>query len=1218
MLTDDPSFSSVVEDKNTDAEKNAKKRSSRTIFGSYQLLRTIGEGEFGKVKLGLKINTQSAVAIKLIKKKNVFNQNKLTKLCQEISILEKVNHPFIIKTYEVIEDNDYIGIIMEYASGGELFEYILAHRYLEEYEAKRFFAQLLSGINYLHKNHLVHRDLKLENLLLDSIHNIVITDFGFATESHSDENKFLTTSCGSPCYAAPELVVNDGYVGEAADIWSCGVILYAMICGYLPFDDDPNNPDGENIHLLYKYILETEVSFPDYVSEEAKSLLRGILNPDPDTRFKMDQIINHPWLIDFKEFILLEYDDNNEAIIPECEDMPENMKIMVDNNMNNVKTLASQVFSSVSSSNSQQELKNLNENDEQISIQNNTGNDDDNNNDNESNSDSDEEDSEEVSDDDSENDNNNDYFMDTQNVLPDVSTIDTDQYIDFIKQSDCDTTSNINSEASDINGQIVIKKDSYYTAQGMDLNQNSSVMNESHVDEDFDIPMDVSIPMNTKHNYGGDSVTIPDSISNYYTDSSEIFSTPLPSKSINSKISHSTYLSSTSEINEHHSIEQSNKTVTDKKETEKENQTDDIILPGSLNEDISPIYSSILENSIEELPSTVNNQSKIAFNRTSLQPKPRVSSLPENNIVLTSLEDEKASSILSQTVVEAPTQVSDMPETLSTVIVENKSSEELSKQSIQLNIIKENEDEVDKESESEYITKLETLSINSNKEQSFLKEYSIISNNKSIVSDRKSIRSKTDINQMNLENIKISRSNISLSSKRLSICTTTTLNNTSFLSTGGGNNKKMSAGGVNTSMNDISMDGLHPLVGHTSLILPHESYSSDMKRYSLNAYKKNRNSLVIPTTNTSMINSFNTTTTSSKQHPRNSIINNNVSVSLSDNKIIPQEDEKDKFEEKKEEPLMILDELKEDKELSVVKPSSASHLHLEEAENSSTSEIEHPPKTEENTEITSMPVHATESKVDGIEASASTQQEENKPAEVKPAKELISPKNPYIKFFNGIIDSKALTITPPFVTFLEMQKTLIDMDIDFRVLNNCFKIRCQKSFNNIDSPEDLEAIAKASPVMSPLHSPINTPSSTPSPQLPAKTKYINKSKKSLNDEVITTASPRIKANNTEQVSKCYSFHSYSSGKFKSIVNSLICAKPSSPSTPNQSHGNDQKRLFSLIKRKKTQSHVIFTMEICRIKNRDELYIIKFKRRKGDVWLFKDLYQQIIARLPLRT
>ncbi|OUM61010.1 hypothetical protein PIROE2DRAFT_45665 [Piromyces sp. E2] len=151
--------------------------------------------------------------------------------------------------------------------------------------------------------------------------------------------------------------------------------------------------------------------------------------------------------------------------------------------------------------------------------------------------------------------------------------------------------------------------------------------------------------------------------------------------------------------------------------------------------------------------------------------------------------------------------------------------------------------------------------------------------------------------------------------------------------------------------------------------------------------------------------------------------------------------------------------------------------------------------------------------------------------------------------------------------------------------------------------------------MSPLHSPVNTPTSTPSPRLPSKTNNINKSKKSLSDEVITTSSPGIKSSNTDQVSKCYSFHSHGSGKFKSLVNSIICAK-SSP--PNQSRGNDQKRLFSLIKRKKTQSLVIFTMEICRIKNRDELYIIKFKRRKGDVWLFKDLYQQIITRLPLRT
>jgi len=970
-----------------------------------------------------------------------------------------------------------------------------------------------------------------------------------------------------------------------------------MICGYLPFDDDPNNPDGENIHLLYKYILETEVSFPDYVSEEAKDLLRGILNPDPETRFTMKQIINHPWICDFKEFILLEYDENNEAIIPECEDMPENMKVMVDSNMNNVKTLASQVFSSVSS-NSQPELNNEKENDSDVPVENNDNDssDDDSSNDDSSNDDSSNDDSSNSDSSDSENDENDeddDYFMDTQNVLPDVSTIDTDQYIDFIKQSDCDTTSNIISEASDINGPAVIKKDSYYTAQSMDLNQNSNVMNKNHDKDELDIPMDITIPIN------GDNITIPDSLSNYYTDNSEIFSTPLPSKSINSKISHSTYLSSTSALNENNILEQSNKTVTDKKDNNKENPKVDIILSSSINDDFSPIYSSVLENSIEELPPTVNNQSKIAFNRTSLQPKPRNSSLPENNnLILMNLEDDKTSSILSQTIVEAPTQTSDMPETLSTAIVESKSNVgDLSQHSIRiLNIEKENEGKNENNQESQCLSKLETLSINTNKEQSFLKEDSMISNRKSIISDRKSIRSKTDISQMNLENIKMSRSNISLSSRRLSICTTSTTNNTSFLTPN--NSKRLSI--INTSFNDVSMDSLHPMVGHTSLIIPNDT-SSERKRYSLNAYKQNRNSLRIPSS-TSMLNSFNST---NSKHHTSKIIN-----SKSQHSILNSENKLENNNIKNNEPLMILDELKDDKQLHVIKPTS-SNLQLEVVENSSTSEIENAPKTEDNTEVT--PTAVTESKIK-IEELTPT---ENKPIITKPVRELISPKNPYIKLFNGVIDSKALTITPPFVTFLEMQKTLIDMDIDYRVLNNCFKIRCQKIFNNIDSPEDLEAIAKASPVMSPLHTPVNTPSSTPSPHLNGKNTPINRSKKSLSDEVITTASPRVKAINSDQVSsKCYSFHSHGSGKLKSLVNSIICAKPSSP--PNQSRGNDQKRLFSLIKRKKTQSLVIFTMEICRIKNRDELYIIKFKRRKGDVWLFRDLYQQIISRLPLRT
>ncbi|KAI9257241.1 kinase-like domain-containing protein, partial [Phascolomyces articulosus] len=268
-----------------------------TVFGPYLLLQTLGEGEFGKVKLGIHIETGQEVAIKLIKKDNIDSSTRMSKVEREISVLRKVRHPYIVKLYDVIETERYIGIILQYASGGELFEYILAHRYLKEKDASRLFAQLISGVHYMHQKHIVHRDLKLENLLLDRNRCIIITDFGFANQFSSAKDDLMSTSCGSPCYAAPELVISEGlYVGSAVDIWSCGVILYAMLCGYLPFDDDPANPDGDNINLLYKYILNTELAFPDYVSADARDLLRKMLVPDPAKRCTMQTIMVHPWL----------------------------------------------------------------------------------------------------------------------------------------------------------------------------------------------------------------------------------------------------------------------------------------------------------------------------------------------------------------------------------------------------------------------------------------------------------------------------------------------------------------------------------------------------------------------------------------------------------------------------------------------------------------------------------------------------------------------------------------------------------------------------------------------------------------------------------------------------------------------------------------------------------------------------------------------------------
>ncbi|KIV82743.1 hypothetical protein PV11_04827 [Exophiala sideris] len=314
----------------------SKSRRKEIQFGEYMLGQTLGEGEFGKVKLGWKKDGSTQVAIKLIRRESVAsNPTRLPKIYREISILRELAHPNIVRLHEMVETERHIGIILEYASGGELFDYILNHRYLKDPAARRLFAQLVSGVGYLHKKGIVHRDLKLENLLLDQNRNIIITDFGFANtfdpgDDLSDEivynlsnkefvRKFkldrldargmrrgdlMQTSCGSPCYAAPELVVSDSlYTGKKVDVWSCGVILYAMLAGYLPFDDDPSNPEGDNINLLYKYITTTPLTFPEYVTPHARDLLRRILVPDPRKRADLFEVARHSWLSEYHHVV---------------------------------------------------------------------------------------------------------------------------------------------------------------------------------------------------------------------------------------------------------------------------------------------------------------------------------------------------------------------------------------------------------------------------------------------------------------------------------------------------------------------------------------------------------------------------------------------------------------------------------------------------------------------------------------------------------------------------------------------------------------------------------------------------------------------------------------------------------------------------------------------------------------------------------------------------
>lgn len=319
-------------------------------LGDYTLGQTLGEGEFGKVKIGWKKSSSSQVAVKIIRREKLDTAGRLAKVHREISILKQLNHPNIVSLHEMIETRNTIGMVLEYASGGELFDYILQQRYLKDEKARRLFAQLVSGVGYLHRNGIIHRDLKLENLLLDSNRNIIITDFGFAntfdptgasdvedrdtayqmkfgnvvdldktglpSEKGYKHSDMMSTSCGSPCYAAPELVVSDGlYSGRKVDVWSCGVILYAMLAGYLPFDDDPDNPEGDNINLLYKYICQTPLIFPDYVTPHARDILKRILVPDPKNRADLFEVARHSWLSDYAD--LVEAITSNVKLSPE-------------------------------------------------------------------------------------------------------------------------------------------------------------------------------------------------------------------------------------------------------------------------------------------------------------------------------------------------------------------------------------------------------------------------------------------------------------------------------------------------------------------------------------------------------------------------------------------------------------------------------------------------------------------------------------------------------------------------------------------------------------------------------------------------------------------------------------------------------------------------------------------------------------------------------------
>jgi len=258
----------------------------RKYIGQFILGEKLGQGTFGIVVLATHQLTGEKVAVKILEKEKIIQEADKTRIEREIKILKNLRHNNIVHLYDVKETASSLYIIMEYIQGKELFDYIVRKKRLSEIEACTFYQQIISGIEYLGKIRVVHRDLKPENLLLDNKKNIKIVDFGLS--NIYPNNELLKTACGSPCYAAPEMINGELYNGLGADIWSSGIVLYAMVCGYLPFEDGDNE-------ILYKKITNGKFKTPKFLSENCKDILHRILNVDPEKRFTIKQIKKHPW-----------------------------------------------------------------------------------------------------------------------------------------------------------------------------------------------------------------------------------------------------------------------------------------------------------------------------------------------------------------------------------------------------------------------------------------------------------------------------------------------------------------------------------------------------------------------------------------------------------------------------------------------------------------------------------------------------------------------------------------------------------------------------------------------------------------------------------------------------------------------------------------------------------------------------------------------------------
>ncbi|KAL7404549.1 hypothetical protein ABVT39_016288 [Epinephelus coioides] len=268
--------------------ERTEQRGADELYKYYEIYETIGSGGFAKVKLGRHILTGEKVAIKIMSKKDLGDD--LPRVKVEIEAMKNLSHQHVCRLYQVIETSTQIFMVLEYCPGGELFDYIIAKDRLSEEETRVFFRQIVSAMAYVHSQGYAHRDLKPENLLIDEDHNLKLIDFGLCAKPKGGLGYELMTCCGSPAYAAPELIQGKAYIGSEADVWSMGVLLFALLCGYLPFDDD-------NCMVLYRKITRGKYDNPRWLSPGSVLLLNQMMQVDPKLRLTVRQLLDHPWVL---------------------------------------------------------------------------------------------------------------------------------------------------------------------------------------------------------------------------------------------------------------------------------------------------------------------------------------------------------------------------------------------------------------------------------------------------------------------------------------------------------------------------------------------------------------------------------------------------------------------------------------------------------------------------------------------------------------------------------------------------------------------------------------------------------------------------------------------------------------------------------------------------------------------------------------------------------